>query len=132
LIPQKLSIKISTQGHLDFIVTGTVETGPDTYTIHLQTRRLLHAPQVIGETTVLRRTEFTDRLSEPIPPKTPYPVVQASGPGRSVEGVPVPVSGFCPPPSYNDEARRAKIPGTSVFEVLISSTGEVVKTQPTK
>ncbi|HEY6264768.1 MAG TPA: energy transducer TonB [Candidatus Acidoferrum sp.] len=124
--------KIAAQAHLDFIVTGTVETGPDSYTIHVTIKRLPGASQLIDKTTAIRRTEFTDSLSEPFPPKTDNPVVKISGLGAAVNMAAPPVCVYCPVPSYNDEARREKIQGTSLFEVLISSSGEVVKAHPTK
>jgi hypothetical protein len=76
--PETLN-RIAAQAHLDFIVTGTVETEPDNYTIHVVTRRLPSATLLVDKTTVVRRTEFTDSLSEPFPPKTDYPVVSSIG-----------------------------------------------------
>jgi hypothetical protein len=125
-------VKLAAQVHIDFITTGTVETAPDSYTIHVTTRRLTNASKLIDKTTVIHRTEFTDSLSEPFPPKTDYPVVNTIGPGGTVDKSHIPVCVHCPPPSYNDEARRDKIQGTSIFEVLVSPTGEVVKAHPTK
>jgi hypothetical protein len=124
--------KLASRVRVDFIVTGTVETGPDSYTIHLTARRVPNASQLIDKTTVIRRTEFTDSLSEPFPPKTDYPVVRTIGPSGAMDRDHMPSCVYCPPPTYNDEARRDKVQGTSLFEVLVSSTGEIVKAHPTK
>jgi len=38
----------------------------------------------------------------------------------------------CPDPTYTDPARQAKVNGTSIFEVLIATSGEAAQLQPVK
>jgi TonB family protein len=64
-------------------------------------------------------------LSEPFPKKTDFPVSKAL-----VSGVKPPGCVRCPQPSYNDYARREKIQGTSLFEVMVSTEGRAVQIHP--
>jgi TonB family protein len=42
----------------------------------------------------------------------------------------MPTCSYCPDPNYNDVARRERIQGISVFEVLISPTGVAQQMRP--
>lgn len=54
--------RIPAEVHLAFIVTATVETGPDSYTIHLTARRAPNVSPRVEKATVIQRTEFTESL----------------------------------------------------------------------
>ncbi|SRR5713226_767065 len=124
--------RVAASTHIDTLITGTVETGPANYTIRVTAWRLPEASPFIDKTTVIRRTEFTDSFSETFPPKTDYPFFRAKGPNGTMDRAHMPQCLHCPQPEYNDEARRDRIQGTSMFEVLISPAGDVVKAHPIK
>ena len=124
--------RLAASSHIDTLVTGTVETGPANYTIHVIVRRVPQGTLIVDKTTVITRTEFTDSFSETFPPKTDYPVLKAVGPNTAFDRGHAPQCIQCPQPEYNDAARRDKIQGTAVFQVLISGEGDVVKVHPMK
>ncbi len=124
--------RVAASTHIDTLITGTVETGPANYTIRVTALKLPEASTLIDKTTVIKRTEFTDSLSESFPPKTDYPFVRVKSLKGAIDKAYVPQCIHCPQPEYNDAARRDRIQGTAMFEVLISSAGEVVKAHPMK
>jgi len=124
--------RVAASTHIDTLITGTVEAGPSTYTIHVTTRRLPETFPLIERTTVIKRTEFTDSLSEAFPPQTDYPYVRVKSVSGAMDRASIPKCVYCPNPDYNDAARRDRIQGTSMFQVLVSPAGDVVKAHPTK
>jgi len=124
--------RVAASTHIDTLITGTVETGPANYTIRVIAWRLPEASPLIDKTTVIKRTGFTDSLSETFPPKTDYPLVRVKKLNGVIDKTYIPRCIYCPNPDYNDAARRSKIQGTSMFEVLISPAGDVMKAHPTK
>ncbi|HMI50918.1 MAG TPA: energy transducer TonB [Candidatus Saccharimonadales bacterium] len=105
----------------EYLVTGTIETSSDTYTVHAMVRRAQDNSLLIEQSAVILRSEFADSLSEAFPPQTGDPVVKKVGAKR------LPQCKYCPNPSYNERARAAHVEGTCVFEVLISLEGRAVK-----
>lgn len=118
--------------NVDFLITGTVELTPGDYRIHVTARRIADGSQLLDKTIVVQRTEFSDSLSEPFPPKVDYPFVKSGQGGGRVDQSFVPRCLYCPQPSYDDLARRKKVQGNSVLEVLISPEGQVAAIHPVK
>jgi TonB family protein len=117
--------KISTKANLDVIVLGTIEKSADSYNVQVKAVQIRDGVVLDTQRTSFRRSDFTDSLSEPFPKKTDFPVSKAL-----VSGVKPPGCVRCPQPSYNDYARREKIQGTSLFEVMVSTEGRAVQIHP--
>ena len=111
----------------EYLVTGTVETTSNTYTVHVMARRAQDNSLLVEKSAVMPRTEFTDSLSEVFPPQTDYPAVRTTGWKNAMGGPHIPECIYCPYPNYNDRARAAHLQGTCLFEALISAEGRAVK-----
>ena len=116
----------------DYLVTGTIETSSDAYTIHAMARRVRDNSLVVEQSAVIPRTEFTDSLSEVFPPQTGYPVVKTAGSKNAMDAKHVPQCKSCPYPTYNERARAAHLQGTCVLDVLISVEGRAVRIHPVR
>jgi TonB family protein len=119
--------------NVDFVITGTVEANPSTYSVYIFTRRSSDGSTVIEQDLTMKRSAFTDSLSEPFPPQThrDAPRADYSDP-KAAKNVTPPSCIHCPQPSYSNIARAEKIQATSMFDVLISADGKVVAAHPKK
>jgi TonB family protein len=124
--------KLAAQINVDFIITGSVDLSKDDYTLHVVAQRINDASVLAEKTIQVQRTEFTDSLTEPFPPIVNFPVVKAMMPSGSSGQSQMPKCLYCPNPDYSDQARREKLQGTVIFEVLVSAKGEPLKIHPLK
>jgi TonB family protein len=129
--PEGLS-KLGVHVQVDFVITGSIDNGPGTYTIRVTVHRVPDASNMLEKTIVLKRTEFTDSLSQSFPPHMDYPVLKAETPTETLDRKYAPTCVYCPTPAYNDEARKQGIQGTIIFDVLISPEGKLVGAHPVK
>jgi TonB family protein len=111
----------------DFLVIGNIKRDVQTYTVNLSAVRASSGKILFSESTTFPRTEFMDSWGEPFPPELDSAIFRAG-----VSGIGTPSCIHCPDPSYNDYARRDKIQGNCVFNVLISSEGNAVRLQPVR
>lgn len=109
----------------DYRITGTVETSTDAYTIHVAVHEANANSVLFEQSTVMKRTEFTDSLTDEFPPKTDDPIFRPR-PGKA-DAKYVPQCIFCPLPDYSDYARANHLEGNCVFDVLISADGKAEK-----
>jgi len=80
-----------------------------------------------GQTIVAN--EFLDSFVTPFPPD----VAHADGKHKDeMKRITMPRCVYCPDPSYKDLARRNKINGVSVLEVLISQAGVAQQIRPVR
>jgi TonB family protein len=75
----------------------------------------------------IRITEFLDSLITPPPADVPG----LSGKNPSADLI-LPSCWHCPDPSYDELARRQKIQGTGILEILVSENGEAKQIRPVK
>lgn len=111
----------------DILVIGTVTRDAQAYALSVSAVRVSNGETLFSRSTTFTRTEFMDSLTEPFPPRLNSPIFRAG-----VMGVGTPKCVHCPDPSYSEYARRDKIQGTCVFNVLISPEGRAVRLQPVR
>jgi TonB family protein len=101
------------------VVTGTFARFSDGIGISLRAWPSSDPARTLGEATGL--VPISDRIAglscEPIP--SPKGGIPRSGVG----GVGVPQCIYCPAPKYSGEARKAKLQGTVVLQVVITTAG---------
>jgi TonB family protein len=119
--------QISSQAAIDYVLEGTVETDADSYAVHLMARRVKDGSLLIEKSTRMRRTEFTDSLSEKFPPQSEHPIRKLETGQKETPDFHLPICIHCRQPDYTDFARSQKFQGISKFEILISRDGRVLK-----
>jgi TonB family protein len=110
----------------DFLVIGTLEKRGNSYLLEITPVRVANSETFASLSATFESTEFLESMLTPLPAEVP----KVSRGGQ--DGVSMPSCIHCPDPSYTDPARRAGINGTSVFDVLISATGETAQLRPVK
>ncbi|HVO57485.1 MAG TPA: energy transducer TonB [Dongiaceae bacterium] len=111
----------------DVLVIGTIQKDGDAYLVRA-------TPLVVAENKLrspieerIPTNDFLESLLSPWPPKLDQPMVKA---GKGTSTMPSCIS--CPDPSYSDIARKNRIQGTNVFEVVIGTDGVVKAIRPVK
>lgn len=112
---------------VDTLVMGTFGKTDTAYVLQITMFRAADGAILHTERTSLRRSEFLDNLTEPFP-RTADQTVSRAG----VAGIGTPSCLRCPMPSYTDDARRSKIQGVALFDVLISAEGRPLQIHPVK
>jgi len=110
----------------DLLVIGTLDKRGNSYSLQITPVRVSNSETFAPLSATFESTEFFESML------TPFPVETPKLKGRPEGGYGMPSCIYCPDPSYTDPARRAKINGTSVFEVLISASGEAAQLRPVK
>jgi TonB family protein len=111
----------------DILVIGAIVRNAQVYSLTFSAIRVSSGETLFSKGTTFARTEFIDSLTEPFPPQFDHPIFLG---GHGGIGAPTCIS--CPDPQYNDYARRDRIQGTSVFNVLVSPEGRAVRLQPVR
>jgi TonB family protein len=109
-------------------VTGSFAKTADGIGISLRALSSSDSPRSLAEATgvVPVSYEITRLSSEPIPsPKDGIP-------HAGVGGVGVPKCIYCPPPQYSGDARKAKVEGTVVLQVVITTDGRAINVKIVK
>jgi len=109
----------------DVLVIGTLEKRGSSYFLEVTPVRVLDSETFAPLSTTLESTEFFESILRPLPAEVPR--ISAVSHGYSM-----PSCIRCPDPSYSEPARQAKINGALVFEVLVSTSGEVTHLRPVK
>jgi TonB family protein len=110
--------RIGTLLQADVVVTGTLETVPDHYSVKVTARRAQDGSVVASADA---------RVLVLLDPGGPATVARAG-----VDGVGVPNCVSCPPPLDTDTARAAKMPDKVGLLVVINEEGRVIRIVVTK
>jgi TonB family protein len=111
----------------DVLVLGTVGKREGNYAIEITAVRRVDGSSLNPIRTSVKLTEFLESFAAPFPAPEFQPAFRA---GK--DGMGIPHCTFCPNPSYNDFARKARIQGISVLEIVISKEGRVLQIHPAK
>jgi TonB family protein len=109
-------------------VTGSFAKTADGIGISLRALSSSDSPRSLAEATgvIPVSNEITRLSSEPIPsPKDGIP-------HAGVGGVGVPKCIYCPPPQYSGDARKAKVEGSVVLQVVITTDGRAINVKIVK
>ena len=107
----------------DLVIIGSIGRNEQDYTFNVTAVRVSNGEIVFSGSAAFHRTEFVDSFSEPFPPKFDQPVFTTTVKDSKIS---IPSCINCPPPQYNEFARRDRIQGTCLFSVLISPEGHAV------
>jgi TonB family protein len=110
----------------DLLVIGTLDKRGNSYFLQIIPVRVSDSQTFAAISATFESTEFFESMLTPLPADVPRLK------GRPEGGYSMPSCIRCPDPSYTNPARRAKINGTSIFEVLISPSGEAAQLRPVK
>jgi TonB family protein len=111
------------------LITGTIDKRPGSYVLQITPVRVVDGKTLATSSLAVVENEFLDSFVTPFPPDVPH----TSGKNKSeMERITMPRCVYCPDPSYNDLARRNKINGVSVLEVLISPAGVAQQIRPVR
>jgi hypothetical protein len=108
----------------DMLITGSIEKRGNAYVLQLTPVRVKDSKALPAIEASLRSNEFLDSMSEPMSPDA----VSLSGKKRGEYSFPACV--YCPNPSFSDSARKNRIQGVGMFNVLISPEGNPQQIQP--
>lgn len=119
--------RIGTSLQADVVVTGTLETAPERYSVRVTMRRAQDGSLVTSGDESVKRPAYADSLVLLDPDG---PATKVAKPG--VDGVGLPSCVYCPPPLYTDKARAAKVQGNVALLVVINEDGRAIKIVVTK
>jgi TonB family protein len=111
----------------DVLLTGTIEQLGDSYLLQVTPINVRDGKSLSTISQSIKMTDFMESFVTPFPPN----ILDASGKGGS-PSIAMPSCIRCPNPSYNDLARKNKVNGSCVLNVLISESGEPQQIRPTK
>jgi TonB family protein len=120
---------LSGKVNVDAVVVGTVTSDKREYTVHVSALRISDDAALFTKEVFISRNGFLDSLSELFPPKTDEQFFVLKGKDSKIRP---PRCIRCPVPQYNYLARRDKIQGTVLFDVLISAEGRAVSLHPVR
>jgi TonB family protein len=109
----------------DLLIIGTLDKRGNSYFLQITPVRVSDSKTLAPLSANFESTEFFESMLTPLPADAPR--LKRPGSGYSM-----PSCIHCPDPTYTDPARQAKVNGTSIFEVLISTSGEAAQLQPVK
>ena len=105
----------------EVLITGKIEPRANDLNIAISAVDVSTAKDISRWTWVVPRTASLDALAlQPIQASGPVYVLQQ-------DGVNTPSCAYCPPPQYSEAARKEKIEGTVVVEVVIDAFGRAGK-----
>jgi len=111
----------------DVLVLGTVAKQDGNYLIEISAVRRIDGSSLHPVHVSMKLSEFLESFAAPFPAPEFQPAFKAGKNGMSM-----PHCTFCPNPTYNDFARKARIQGKSVLEIVISKEGRVLQLHPVK
>jgi hypothetical protein len=113
----------------DVLITGTIEKRNDWYVLEATPVRLADGKVLATHSQMIVASDFLDSFITPFPAN----VAHADNKHKDeMERITMPRCLHCPDPSYNDLARRNKVNGVSVMEVLISPAGVAQQIRPVR
>jgi TonB family protein len=113
----------------DILLTGTIEKRNDSYVLQITPVRVPDGIVLATHSQAIVASDFLDSFVTPFPAD----VAHADNKHKAdMERITMPSCVHCPDPSYNDLARRNKINGVSVLEVLISPAGVAQQIRPVR
>ena len=113
----------------DILLTGTIEKRNDSYVLQITPVRVPDGIVLATHSQTIVASDFLDGFVTPFPAD----VAHADNKHKAdMERITMPSCVHCPDPSYNDLARRNKINGVSVLEVLISPAEVAQKIRPVR
>jgi TonB family protein len=108
----------------DVLVTGSMEKRGNAYVLQLIPVRVRDSKALPAIEASIAASEFLDSISAPMSPD----VVSLAGKKKAEYSLPSCV--YCPDPSYSDPARKNRIQGVVILNVLISAEGNPQQIQP--
>jgi TonB family protein len=111
----------------DVLVLGTIGRQGGNYLVEITAMRRADGVPLIPVHVSMKLSEFLESFAAPFPAPEFEPAFKAGKNGMSM-----PHCTFCPNPTYNDFARKARIQGSSVLEIVISKEGRVLQLHPVK
>lgn len=111
----------------DVLITGTIEKRDNSYLLQVTSIHVADGKSLNPLSATIGLTEFLESFVTPLPADIP----RLSGKDLSAE-LTMPRCLHCPDPIYNGLARRKRVQGTCVMEVLISEGGEAKQIRPVK
>lgn len=117
--PESLKI-LADRDKLDLVLFGALQRQIAGYLLAFRIIRLPGGEVIETETSSVPRTEFTESLIAPFPPKTRYPLFKPP-----LDGVSMPSCVRCNDPGYSSIAREKHVQGTVVMQAVISPEGRV-------
>jgi TonB family protein len=111
----------------DVLVLGTVGKQDGNYLVEITAVRRIDGASLDPVHVSMKLSEFLESFAAPFPAPEFQPAFKAGKNGMSM-----PHCTFCPNPTYNDFARKARIQGKSVLEIVISKEGRVLQLHPVK
>jgi hypothetical protein len=113
----------------DVLLTGTIEKRNDSYVLEVTPVRLADGKVLATHSQTIVASDFLDSFITPFPAN----VAHADNKHKDeMERITMPRCVHCPDASYNDLARRNKVNGVSVMEVLISPAGVAQQIRPVR
>jgi len=112
---------------VDVLVLGTVGKQDGNYLVEITAVRRIDGASLNSVHVSMKLSEFLESFAAPFPAPEFQPAFKAGKNGMSM-----PQCTFCPNPTYNDFARKARIQGNSVLEIVISKEGRVLQLHPVK
>jgi len=111
----------------DILVVGSIQKDAQSYNFAVSAIRVSDGNTLFSQRTSFKRTEFIDSLSESFRPKLDAAIFRAG-----VSGTDSPVCLHCPITDYNEYARRDKLQGTLLLDVVISPEGKPFAIHPVR
>jgi TonB family protein len=111
----------------DVLVVGSIRKTTRQYQIELSAIRLHGLKKLASETVSFPTTDFLESLSAPFPPKLTAPVLRGGA-----NGVGATACVYCPAPPYSDIARKYKVRGTIVLDVVVDVNGRAIAARPVR
>jgi TonB family protein len=118
LVPGESFRSVAPQLAVDVLITGTVEKRDNLYLLQLVPIRISDSKSLHPLTFQIQATEFLDSFITPLPEN-----VRHAKHANDVPDITMPSCIYCPNPSYSDLARRNRLQGVAIFEVLVSADG---------
>jgi len=111
----------------DVLIIGSIEKHGKSYFLQLTPVRVANSETLPALSTTIERNSFFESMLVPFPPDIPKMTSR-----KQVADIDMPACLYCPDPSYTDPARSARIVGTAILDVLISTDGNPVQIRPEK
>lgn len=111
----------------DILIIGSVEKRGNSYVLQLSPLRVATVEALATLSATIESNNFLESMLAPFPPGIPKMTSR-----QQVADIVMPSCLHCPDPSYTDPARRARINGTAILEVLISTSGDAAQIRPLK
>jgi len=111
----------------DVLLTGTIEQHDNSYVLQVTPINVRDGKPLSTLSQSIKMTDFMESFVTPFPPN----ILDASGRGGS-PSIAMPSCIRCPDPSYNDLARKKKVNGSCILNVLISESGQPRQIRPMK